>query len=54
MIFGYARVSTNKQNFGLQIDAFLKEGIDANLPVYVNKSLGLKKLHGTFFVSLAY
>ncbi len=28
MVFGYARVSTMDQNLDLQIDAFLKEGID--------------------------
>jgi DNA invertase Pin-like site-specific DNA recombinase len=28
MVFGYARVSTSDQNLDLQIDAFLKEGID--------------------------
>ena len=28
MVFGYARVSTTDQNLDLQIDAFLKEGID--------------------------
>ena len=28
MVFGYARVSTSDQNLDLQIDAFLKDGID--------------------------
>ena len=28
MDFGYARISTNEQNFNLQMDALLKEGID--------------------------
>lgn len=28
MVFGYARVSTMDQNLDLQVDAFLKEGID--------------------------
>lgn len=36
MIFGYARVSTNEQNLDLQIDAFLKEGIDEK-NIYTDK-----------------
>jgi DNA invertase Pin-like site-specific DNA recombinase len=28
MIFGYARISTQDQNFDLQIDALLKQGVD--------------------------
>lgn len=36
MIFGYARVSTTEQNLDLQIDAFLKEGIDVK-NIYTDK-----------------
>lgn len=36
MIFGYARVSTTDQNLDLQIDAFLKEGIDKK-NIYTDK-----------------
>tara|TARA_R110000765_G_scaffold426532_1_gene542493 strand:- start:9056 stop:9667 length:612 start_codon:yes stop_codon:yes gene_type:complete len=36
MIFGYARVSTTEQNLDLQLDAFLKEGIDRN-NIYTDK-----------------
>ncbi len=36
MVFGYARVSTNEQNLDLQIDAFLKEGIDIK-NIYTDK-----------------
>jgi len=36
MIFGYARVSTNEQNLDLQIDAFLKEGIEVK-NIYTDK-----------------
>jgi len=36
MIFGYARVSTAEQNLDLQLDAFLKEGIDKK-NIYTDK-----------------
>jgi DNA invertase Pin-like site-specific DNA recombinase len=36
MIFGYARVSTTEQNLDLQLDAFLKEGIDRK-NIYTDK-----------------
>lgn len=36
MIFGYARVSTTEQNLDLQLDAFLKEGIDEK-NIYTDK-----------------
>ncbi len=36
MIFGYARVSTTEQNLDLQLDAFLKEGIDKK-NIYTDK-----------------
>ena len=36
MIFGYARVSTSEQNLDLQLDAFLKEGIDKK-NIYTDK-----------------
>lgn len=36
MIFGYARVSTAEQNLDLQLDAFLKEGIDGK-NIYTDK-----------------
>ncbi len=37
MDFGYARVSTTEQNLDLQIDAFLKEGIDVK-NIYADKA----------------
>ena len=36
MVFGYARVSTAEQNLDLQLDAFLKEGIDTK-NIYTDK-----------------
>ena len=36
MVFGYARVSTAEQNLDLQLDAFLKEGIDEK-NIYTDK-----------------
>ena len=42
MIFGYALVSTNEQNLDLQIDAFLKEGIN-NKNIYTDKVSSTKK-----------
>ena len=36
MIFGYARVSITEQNLDLQLDAFLKEGIDRK-NIYTDK-----------------
>ena len=36
MVFGYARVSTTDQNLNLQIDAFLKEGIEEK-NIYTDK-----------------
>ncbi len=36
MVFGYARVSTNEQNLDLQIDAFLKDGIETK-NIYTDK-----------------
>lgn len=42
MVFGYARVSTNEQNLDLQIDAFLKEGIDVK-HIYTDKVSSAKE-----------
>lgn len=42
MVFGYARVSTSEQNFDLQIDAFLKEGIDVK-NIYSDKVSSTKE-----------
>ena len=36
MVFGYARVSTNEQNLDLQIDAFLKYGMEVK-NIYTDK-----------------
>ncbi|SNZ01226.1 recombinase family protein [Flagellimonas pacifica] len=41
MTFGYARVSTKSQKHDLQVDAFLKEGIDAK-NIYADISSGAK------------
>ena len=41
MIFGYARVSTKSQKHDLQVDAFLKEGIDSE-NIYTDISSGAK------------
>ncbi len=42
MVFGYARVSTSDQNLDLQIDAFLKEGIDEK-NIYTDKVSSTKE-----------
>ena len=42
MVFGYARVSTIEQNLDLQIDAFLKDGIDAK-NIYADKVSSAKE-----------
>ncbi len=42
MVFGYARVSTTEQHLDLQIDAFLKEGIDKK-NIYTDKVSSTKE-----------
>lgn len=42
MVFGYARVSTTDQNLDLQIDAFLKEGIESK-NIYTDKVSSAKE-----------
>ena len=42
MIFAYARISTEAQNFDLQLDAFKKENIDPK-NIYIDISSGAKE-----------
>jgi DNA invertase Pin-like site-specific DNA recombinase len=41
MLIGYARVSTNEQNFDLQLDALKKEGVK-DIDIYTDKVTGTK------------
>ena len=53
MVFGYARVSANEQNLDLQIDAFLKDGIDAK-NIYADKVSSAKENHKSLSKVLKY
>jgi DNA invertase Pin-like site-specific DNA recombinase len=41
MLFGYVRISTKVQKFGLQVDALLKEGVDPK-NIYSDTASGAK------------
>ncbi len=42
MLFGYARISTSDQNFDMQIDALLKEGVDIK-NIYKDTASGVRE-----------